>query len=95
MPGSPPQPSTSLTQLTAAKRSIRRKPAGKADQDSESGVEESIQYHIVAPGENLYRIGLKYNLTVNRVRAMNGMAKEQKLLPGQKLRVSGPVPLEP
>jgi LysM repeat protein len=52
--------------------------------------EEKVRYHVVAPGENLYRIGLKYNLTVTRLMALNHLTGEQSVQPGQRLRVSGP-----
>jgi len=52
--------------------------------------EEKVRYHVVAPGENLYRIGLKYNLTVTRLMALNHLTDEQSVRPGQRLRVSGP-----
>ncbi len=47
-------------------------------------------YHMVEPGENLYRIGLKYNLNVNQLMKMNGISKGQSIRPGKRLRVSGP-----
>ena len=46
--------------------------------------------HIVKPGENLYRIGLKYNLNVGQLMKMNGMSKGDSIRSGQRIRVSGP-----
>jgi anti-anti-sigma factor len=45
------------------------------------------RFHTVAPGENLFRIALRYNLTVNELRRLNNLKPDQSLRVGQKLDV--------
>ena len=49
-------------------------------------VDENV--HVVQPGENLFRIALRYGTTVGALRALNGLASSD-LAAGQKLRVKG------
>jgi LysM repeat protein len=42
-------------------------------------------YHTVQPGETLYRIGLRYNFTWDRIAAANGITNANKVFAGQKL----------
>jgi len=44
--------------------------------------------HTVAPGENLYRIALRYNLSVEELRRLNNVKPDQSLKVGQKLTVA-------
>jgi LysM repeat protein len=44
--------------------------------------------HTVAPGENLYRIALRYNLSVEELRRLNNMKPDHSLKVGQKLTVA-------
>lgn len=44
-------------------------------------------YHTVAAGENLYRISLKYNTTVDKILKLNNLKNADKIIEGQKLRV--------
>jgi anti-anti-sigma factor len=48
----------------------------------------SAKIHTVAPGENLFRIALRYNLTVEALRRLNNMKPDQSLQVGQKLNVA-------
>jgi anti-anti-sigma factor len=47
----------------------------------------NTRVHTVAPGENLYRIALRYNLSVEELRRLNNLRPDQSLLVGQKLNV--------
>ena len=47
----------------------------------------NTRVHTVAPGENLYRIALRYNLSVEELRRLNNMRPDQSLQVGQKLTV--------
>jgi len=47
----------------------------------------ATRVHTVAPGENLYRIALRYNLSVEELRRLNNMRPDQSLQVGQKLTV--------
>lgn len=44
-------------------------------------------YHTVAAGENLYRISLKYNTTVDNILKLNNLSNPDRITEGQKLRV--------
>jgi LysM repeat protein len=45
-------------------------------------------YHTVERGETLYRIAIKYGLTVDRLRELNDLQPAQIIYPGQRLLVS-------
>jgi len=45
--------------------------------------------HVVAPGENLYRIALQYGVTVQALAQLNGVADHDRILVGQTLRIPG------
>ena len=49
---------------------------------------KKTRYHLVASGETLYRIAVKYGLTVDELRDLNKMTPPQPIYPGQKLLVS-------
>jgi len=44
-------------------------------------------YHTVAAGENLYRISVKYNTTVDKILKLNNLKNADRIIEGQKLRV--------
>ena len=44
-------------------------------------------YHTVAAGENLYRISLKYNTTVDKILKLNNLKNADHIVEGQRLRV--------
>jgi len=46
------------------------------------------RYHMVARGENLYKIAGKYGLTVDKLCNFNNITPRQSIYPGQKLLVS-------
>jgi lipoprotein NlpD len=45
--------------------------------------------HIVAPGENVYRIGLRYGISPERLMAANGISDPRELRVGQALIIPG------
>jgi membrane-bound lytic murein transglycosylase D len=46
--------------------------------------------HVVKPNETLYRVALRYDLSVEELKALNRMKGNQDIIrPGQRLRVSG------
>ena len=59
-------------------------PAPSAKSPAKPG---TTRVHTVAPGENLYRIALRYNLSVEELRRLNNMRPDQSLQVGQKLTV--------
>ena len=48
----------------------------------------ATRVHTVAPGENLFRIALHYNLSVEELRRLNNLKPDQSLQVGQKLIVA-------
>ena len=52
--------------------------------------------HVVAPGDNLYRISLRYGTTIGAIQAANGIANPNLIYVGQRLNIPGggttPVP---
>ena len=48
---------------------------------------KQASYHVVSKGETLYRIALRYNMTVEEVRRLNNLKPDQPILPGQRLLV--------
>jgi len=48
------------------------------------------RYHEVAPGETLFRISRRYDVSVDDLRRWNGLSDRSLIHPGQKLIVSAP-----
>jgi LysM repeat protein len=46
------------------------------------------RYHIVKPGETLYKIGRQYGLTVKKMRLLNKLGDGDAIYPGQSLLIS-------
>ena len=44
-------------------------------------------YHTVSAGENLYRISLRYNTTVDKILKLNNLKNADRIVEGQRLRV--------
>ena len=51
-----------------------------------------VKYHLVQPGENLFRIGLQYGLTVEAVMQANGLYNPNVVYAGQSLCIPGNTP---
>lgn len=43
--------------------------------------------YTVKKGDNLYRIGLKFDVSVEQLRSWNGLSPSSEIYPGQKLRI--------
>ncbi|HZJ37611.1 MAG TPA: LysM domain-containing protein, partial [Chthoniobacterales bacterium] len=46
-------------------------------------------YHVVRPGENLYRIGKAYGITIEELARVNGIKDPQRIFSGQRLLIPG------
>lgn len=55
--------------------------------ESTNNTETEAVYHTVAAGENLYRISIKYNTTVDKILKLNNLKNADKIIEGQKIRV--------
>jgi len=60
----------------------------KAEPEKDNEIGDNIRYHQVLAGETLYRISLKYGMTVEELRKLNKIAPEVAIYVGQKLIVS-------
>lgn len=60
--------------------------AGNAETNAQQNTEDTV-YHTVKPGENLYRISLKYNTTVEKILQLNNLPNADRIVEGQRLRV--------
>lgn len=49
--------------------------------------------HVVAPGENLYRIGERYGLSWVTIAELNGITNPDQIVVGQELRLSATAPV--
>jgi len=49
----------------------------------------SSQVHVVRPGENLYRIALRYGLSYRTLASANGIVNPNHIYVGQRLRIPG------
>jgi LysM repeat protein len=57
----------------------------------QEAVEETVvekQYHVIKKGENLYRISLRYGLSVDELCGINGIKSQDVVQAGQKLLIS-------
>jgi LysM repeat protein len=57
-------------------------PPGSTDPGSSTG-----RVHVVQPGENLYRIALRYNTTPWAIAVANGLSNTSLIYVGQRLRI--------
>ncbi|MFW5730830.1 MAG: LysM peptidoglycan-binding domain-containing protein [Desulfonatronovibrionaceae bacterium] len=58
--------------------------AGSASADDEAA---ENRIHEVQSGDNLFRIGLKYDISVDAIRKLNDLSPDDSIQPGQKLIV--------
>lgn len=76
---------TTSSALTAGQ--VLQIPAPGGTQPSEPAPSTGEQTHVVQPGENLFRISLRYGKTVDEVAAYNGIANPHYIYPGQVIRI--------
>ena len=60
----------------------------KAPVPKQATSQEKKQYHNVVRGDTLYSISRKYGLSVEEIRRLNNLNKNQPIQPGQKLMVN-------
>ncbi|GAB6190890.1 hypothetical protein JCM39068_06390 [Desulfocastanea catecholica] len=81
--------------IKAVKATKTAKPAKQAEvikqieviKKAEVATSAEAVYHVVQKGENLYRIALKYGLTVDQLRKLNNLPADASIQPDQKLLV--------
>jgi len=64
------------------------KPSPQSSAHKASAPQAKGRYHEVLPKETLFQIARKYNLTVEQLRLLNNLSKDQMIQPGQKLLVT-------
>ncbi len=74
--------------LAAAVSDIRSGIATEKAAVEEPVKTQTVQYHTVKAGENLYRIAIRYGLKEDELLKLNGLKKNAIIHPGDKLRVS-------
>ena len=72
-------------------------PAPTAVRPAGSTTASSARVHVVVRGENLYRIALRYGVTVQAIASANGIVNANRIYAGQRLAIpgvaTGPSPL--
>jgi anti-sigma B factor antagonist len=66
---------------------MKKKPELVSAPRKEQEPPKSAAYHVVTKGETLYRIALRYKMSVEDLRRLNNLKPDQPLLSGQKLLV--------
>jgi len=47
-----------------------------------------VYYYTVRPGDNLFRIGLRYNTTAYAIARQNGISDIRLINPGRRLKIT-------
>lgn len=90
METTPPKPVAKKTSQSTPKKSVISKKKEKKAPAKEKKVstgDPTARYHTVQPQETLYRISLRYGLSVERLKEINQISGNM-IKPGQKLQVS-------
>ena len=90
----PPLPTDTPAPLPPLPAETPLPPADLPDAGSQSAQSGSSRVvcgqqiiHIVQPGQNLFRIALRYNTTINAIARLNGITNTRLIRAGQRLRV--------
>jgi LysM repeat protein len=81
------QINTSLAQI--AKQQSTPSPKTPAAPVQKPAAPSKIRLHTVQKGETLYQISRQYGMSVDALRKLNGIGKDFKIFPGQKIKVAG------
>lgn len=92
--GAPPETGGERAEGEPAQAAPRAKATaeqgGAATAQSEPRAEEAAgSYHLVAPGENLFRIGLAYGIDYQKLASANGIADPAHIEVGQRIFIPG------
>jgi len=68
------------------KTAAREIPPASAKTGKTQSISQAV-YHEVQPGETLYGISRRYNMSVDSLRRLNGLSEQAAIHPGQKLKV--------
>lgn len=76
-----------IDKTDAGKKTIKATKVAKPAKQAEVAKPAGAVYHVVQKGENLFRIALKYGLTVDELRKLNNLPPNASIQPNQKLLV--------
>ncbi|NVK58222.1 MAG: type IV pilus biogenesis/stability protein PilW [Alteromonadaceae bacterium] len=76
--------------MPTAEASVDNTPVNKQTGDVQTATEQQTAFHIVQPGENLYRISLKYNIKLKTLKQWNDLEDNGSIKIGMKLRLAPP-----
>jgi len=77
---------SSKAKASTAPTVARSEPARRT---SKSGATTAVSHHVVQPNETLYRVAVRYDLSVAELKRLNKIKSDDNMIrPGQKLRVS-------
>lgn len=82
----PAKPAPKAPEAKAPAKTSTKK-ASKPAPKKAAPAQKAVQYHTVQAGETLYRISLKYGISVDKLTQLNGLAGSN-IKTGQRLRVS-------
>ncbi|MCQ2276330.1 MAG: peptidoglycan DD-metalloendopeptidase family protein [Bacteroidales bacterium] len=74
-----------------ATQPIEEKTAKETEEVTPTSLQKAFdgeeEYHVIQPGESLYRIALKYNTTTQELMRLNNIQNADKIAAGQKIRI--------
>ncbi|MFZ0134155.1 MAG: LysM peptidoglycan-binding domain-containing protein, partial [Desulfobacterales bacterium] len=85
--GLPAKPKADLTTAPQSEPAAPIAPMPSDDPVPKTSRSENTVYHTVAPGDSLYAIGFRYNVSVGELRRLNHMEEAAVLHPGDRLLV--------
>lgn len=92
-PAAPPtEPASATPEETAAAGTAEATEATAAPEETTTATPERPTTHVVAAGENLYRIGLQYGLSYIALAEYNGITNFDQITVGQELRIPPTTP---
>ncbi len=83
LPTSAATPESDITQALPSETKVHIQP-----QVTLEAPPAANRYHVVQSGQNLYRIGLKNQLSVEELRTLNSLKPDDAIYPGQRLLIS-------
>jgi LysM repeat protein len=77
-------------QKTPPQKKKTSQPASSPPPEKKQAKQSKPVAHEVQQGENLFRIGLKYDVSAKQIRQWNNLGPKEPIYPGQKLKIFPP-----